>query len=176
MATNKYSIGFNPTYKKIKSIYNNYLSNYVEGSVCIISSSALSNVAFTALEKAVSTLGINTNAVVFVNLYPDFPDTEDAEDVEDVEDVCNDVQAKTGELSAADLFELVEGVDPMCVVATDKTSVQAMANAYRHPINLDRMNRVFGRNVAAFTSFDEMLKSKAQKSEAWSILKKLTRL
>ena len=173
MATNKYSIGFNPTYKKIKSIYNNYLSNYVEGSVCIISSSALSNVAFTALEKAVSTLRINTNAVVFVNLYPDFPDTEDAEDAEDV---CNDVQAKTGELSAADLFELVEGVDPMCVVATDKAAVQAMANAYRHPINLDRMNRVFGRNVAAFTSFDEMLMSKAQKFEAWSILKKLTRL
>ena len=173
MATNKYSIGFNPTYKKIKSIYNNYLSNYVEGSVCIISSSALSNVAFTALEKAVSTLGLNTNAVVFVNLYPDFSDAEDAEDSEDV---YNDVQAKTGELSAADLFELVEGVDPMCVVATDKTAVQAMANAYRHPINLDRMNRVFGRNVAAFTSFDEMLMSKAQKSEAWSILKKLTRL
>ena len=173
MTANSHSINFNPTYKRIKYIYNNYLSNYVEGSVCIISSSALSSVAFNALEKAVSTLGFNTSAVVFVNLHPEF---SDAEGTEGTESTCNDAQVKTGELSAADLFELVEGVDPICVVATDKTAVQAMANAYRHPINLDRMNRVFGRNVAAFTSFDEMLTQKVQKAEAWSILKKLSRL
>ena len=192
MVTNSRSINFNPTYKKIKKIYNNYLSNYVEGSVCIVSSSVVSSATFTAIKKIVDSLGFDTGAVVFVSLHPELPDAKGADGTaqkndesdsesngshgDGVETSNEDYEQKTGELSAADLFELIEGIDPLCAVVTDKTAAQAMANAYRHPINLDRMNRVFGRNVAAFTSFDEMLTSKVQKAEAWSVLKKLTKL
>lgn len=76
-------------------------------------------------------------------------------------------------LGADDLFAIVEGLDPIALVALDAPSCRLLADAYRCDVPQDAPCRIFGRNAAAFHSFESMLGSNELKQKAWSILKRL---
>lgn len=76
-------------------------------------------------------------------------------------------------LDAPSLFALVEGLDPLCVVATDSTAAATLAKAYRADVATNAASRLLGRTVVAFRSFSSMLNDGQDKQVAWALLKKL---
>ena len=70
---------------------------------------------------------------------------------------------------------LVEGLDPLCLIATDSTAAAALGRAYRCEVPLGKPGRAFGRSVVAFRDFDAMLDDGQDKQIAWALLKKLPR-
>ena len=79
-------------------------------------------------------------------------------------------------IGGEELFAVIEGLDPLCVVAGDATGAQALANAYQQSVPLDAHCRLFGRDAVAFRSFESLLGSAESKQRAWALLKKLPRL
>ena len=73
------------------------------------------------------------------------------------------------------LFLLLEGLDPLIVVAADAEAARALGAAYRQEVPLDGACRLFGRDAVAFKSFEHMLDDAQSKQAAWALLKKLPR-
>ena len=110
----------------------------------------LSNAARTAIEKSAAALGYGEASCTFV--------------------------AQTGSLSAHDVFSIAEGIDPLCVIATDEISARALAGAYGQAVPLDASCRLFGRDAVAFRSFEALLDNASHKQKAWALLKQLPRI
>lgn len=116
--------------------------------VCVASGSALSERSRAALNSAMASLGYGSGACTFAA-------------VEGLDDQA--------------LFLLVEGLDPLCLIATDSTAAAALGRAYRCEVPLGKPGRAFGRSVVAFRDFDAMLDDGQDKQIAWALLKKLPR-
>ena len=125
-------------------------ADYVSG--CAIGSRKASEAARHALESSMAALGYG-GALAFVTL--------------DVDDIP---------LGDVDLFTLVEGIDPLAVVATDATAAARLARAYRQNIPVDEACRIFCRNGVAFRDLEGMLETPEGKQRAWALFKKLPRL
>lgn len=76
-------------------------------------------------------------------------------------------------LGADDVFAIVEGIDPIALVALDAASCRMLADAYRCDVPQDAHCRIFGRDAAAFRDFTAMLTDEDAKQRAWAILKRL---
>lgn len=76
-------------------------------------------------------------------------------------------------LTPQDIFSLVEGLDPVALIAADTEAASALGKAYRCDILLNERNRVFGRTCAAFRNFASMLADPRDKQRAWALLKQL---
>lgn len=83
-----------------------------------------------------------------------------------------DAAPPTAALGAADIFQLVEGIDPIIVIAADEEAASALSGAYRQAVPLDSHLRLFGRHCVAFRSFERMLETERGKQLAWALLKK----
>ena len=80
-----------------------------------------------------------------------------------------------GNLGAQDLFTLVEGLDPLLVVAADAHTARMLSQAYRTPVTPNDVARLLGRPCAAFNSFEDMLDSPTEKQRAWALMKRVAR-
>ena len=114
-----------------------------------------STVAHNAIEKSLEAFGYGSNACTFVSLMP------------------IDAQREGGDipLDAQALFLLIEGLDPLHIIACDTAATTALAQAYRTHYNTDAPIRVFGRSSAAFSDLDALLQTPAGKQTAWRVLK-----
>ncbi len=121
--------------------------------VCAVSERALDERSRAALNSSAKALGYGHAACVFATLHAG---TEDAAPLDD--------QA---------LFLMIEGLDPLCLVAADARSAAALGRAYRCEVPLGKQSRVFGRTTVAFKSFSTMLDDGQDKQTAWALLKKL---
>lgn len=81
-----------------------------------------------------------------------------------------------GALGSADLLTIVEGLDPLCLVATDADAAALLAQAYRHDVAPDDACRLMGRTVVAFHDLASLMDSPDDKQRAWALLKKLPKL
>lgn len=78
-------------------------------------------------------------------------------------------------LSEDEVFALVEGLDPVALVATDGEAARALSTAFRADVAPERISRVAGRSCAVFRSFESMLEAPEAKQKAWALLKQLPR-
>lgn len=76
-------------------------------------------------------------------------------------------------LGAPETMNVVEGLDPLIIVAADTQSTETLRLAYHADIPLDAASRLLGRPIAAFRDFAGMLGNEKTKHEAWSSLKQL---
>ena len=127
-------------------LYADYVSESRSTLACAISSREASETARHALESSMAALGYG-GALAFVTL--------------DVDDIP---------LGDVDLFTLVEGIDPLAIVATDATA------AARQNVPVDEACRIFCRNGVAFRDLEGMLETPEGKQRAWALFKKLPRL
>lgn len=132
---------------------------HLEGSraalVCALSGNALDERSRKALDSATNSLGYGPEACTFVTLH---------------------AKGEGGApLDEQALFLLIEGLDPLCLVAADAEAAQAIGRAYRCEVPIGKPGRAFGRSVAAFKSFASMLDDGQDKQIAWALLKKLPR-
>ena len=135
--------------------YDGALAGCYAGLWCVVSDTPLTAPAKNALEKSAEALGYKKDACTYV------------------------VLARLGELAGANantLFEIVEGIDPLCVVATDVTSIQTLGATYTTRLTQNTYARLFGRDCVTFRDFSGMMNSPESKQRAWALLKKLPHL
>ena len=119
--------------------------------VCIVSGAPLPEAARAALASSARALGYGDACTFAAVSGPD------------------------GNLDANSLFLLIEGLDPLCLIAADGEAADLLAQAYRAPVPQDQACRLMGRPVVAFRSFEAMLGDDRDKQVAWALLKKLPR-
>lgn len=83
-------------------------------------------------------------------------------------------EGRGGEISPADrLRTLVEGLDPVALVAADSVAAAQLAEAYRQPVFCDAPSRVACRTVVSFANFPALMETPETKQKAWALLKEL---
>lgn len=137
-------------------LFGEHLDGSRAALVCAVSERAPSDRSRTALESAANSLGYGPAACAFVSLH-----ASEGEDPAALDDQA--------------LFLLIEGLDPLCLIAADEASAQALGRAFRCEISLGKPGRAFGRSAVAFRNFDAMLDDGQDKQIAWALLKKLPR-
>ena len=73
------------------------------------------------------------------------------------------------------VFELVEGIDPLVLVACDAQAAELCAQAARQPFPALQPTRLFGRDARAFAHLNEMLSTETDRQRVWHALKSLAR-
>ena len=144
------------TLEETWDLFAPYLDGARTGIVCVASAARLGDAARSALEKSAAALGYGCVCCTYVVLRADGT----------AGDAALDGQA---------LFLLLEGLDPLIVVAADAEAARALGAAYRQEVPLDGACRLFGRDAVAFKSFEHMLDDAQSKQAAWALLKKLPR-
>ena len=80
------------------------------------------------------------------------------------------------EASTERLFNLIEGIDPLCVCALDHAACAALSRNYNTPLALEAKTLLLGRECRCFENLDALLSTEAGKRKAWNLLKTLPKL
>ena len=136
----------------VLDLYSDYVGEGSSTLACVVSSRPLSEAAHNAAESSMAALGYGEGST-FVVLS--------------VDDVV---------LSDQDLFSLIEGLDPLVVVATDAPAAAALSHAYRADMKINDSCRLFGRDAIAFRDLEGMLSTSEDKQRAWALFKKIPKL
>ena len=151
MAHRSYANMYEVALDEAWELFGDHLSGGRSALLLAVSERPLGDRARTALASAAATLGYGANACAFAAL-----------------------EGPEGALDRQALFMLVEGLDPIGLVAADAEAARLLAEAYRCPVALDGARRVFGRTCVAFASFEGMLDDDREKQRAWGLLKRLS--
>lgn len=79
-------------------------------------------------------------------------------------------------LGASDLLSIIEGLDPLAIMAADTQATALLGRAYRRELTLDAATRIMGRTAVTFCCFKDLLDEPNKKQKAWALLKKLPKL
>ncbi len=138
-----YSVQMEETF----SLFQDYLEGSASRPLLVLGERMAEEPVRDALEKSFQTLGYSDDPCTFGVLAPSI-----------------DAQA---------LFLLVEGLDPLHVVACDSATTQRLAEAYRTTYAEDAAIRVFGRPSVAFRDLEALITEESGKRKAWELLKTL---
>ena len=140
------------------------LGDYIEaeslGKECVVlalSMQSLDGRTRNAIEKSLAALGFGEGSCTYATVQP-----------KGCESSLDDTP-----LDARALFLLVEGLDPLCIIATDRQTIDLLNTAYRTEFSLDATVRIFGRPSAAFENLPALLETDAGKQKAWALFKAL---
>lgn len=133
--------------------YASHVKGPVACTALVLSEHALTAAAHEALIKSLASLGYGDKGVAFALL-----------------------NAEGTALGAPEVFSIIEGLDPLCLVVADEASARLLSQAYRCPIAPDAYMRLLGRPSAVFKSFESMLADAAEKQRAWAVLKRIPKL
>lgn len=143
------------TYERIRLGLQEHYQAFVDGSTnaafCLVSTSELSLEAQNALFKSAQALGYSVHDITLVVLHP------------------NEQQTLLGK----DVFELIEGLDPLCMVICDQQSCQTLSEAFRVKLPTNDIFYLLGKPCCCFNQFEDMLDNQNHKQQAWACLKLL---
>lgn len=134
----------------VLAVYGSLLEGTGNETVLAVSSNALGESARKALAASTEALGYGRDCLALV--------------------------ATEGVLGSNDLLTIVEGLDPLCLVATDAKASALLAQAYRHDVEPDAACRLMGRSVVAFRDLAALMNTPEDKQRAWALLKKLPKI
>ena len=63
--------------------------------------------------------------------------------------------------ASGDLFTLIEGIDPFCVVSTSHASTEALSRCYNTPLAIEAKTLLLGRDCRCFENLDALITTKA---------------
>ena len=132
--------------REIGELFDEYVEGDANRPVLTVSTEKLGGVSRNAIEKSLLAFGYRPNSCTF---------------------------AAIGNLDRQAVFLLVEGLDPLYVIATDRKAVSSLSQAYRTNFPTDSFIRVFGRCAIAFDNLDELMQTPESKQRAWALLKTL---
>ena len=143
----------------IAELFTDYLDDASDGRACItltLSSRGIDETARNAIEKSFAALGYGDDVCTYATLSP------------------REGERATGEhLDAQAVFLLVEGLDPLCVIAADEEATRMLGEAYRTTYELNSAIRVFGRPSVAFQDLSMLLETPEGKQKAWHLIKSI---
>ena len=135
--------------------YGEFIDGTPSAVILVLSAKPLAPVAVNALRASFASFGYGEEACAWVTLEN------------------TDPAFRGMVLGAPETMNVVEGLDPLIVVAADEQSVETLGHAYRREIPRDATSRLLGRPIAAFRDFRSMLDNEKTKQQAWSSLKQL---
>ena len=138
------------TAEGVLAVYGSLVEGTGAQTVLALSSEPLPEAARRALAAAVAKLGYGDDALAFAT--------------------------SQGALGSRDLLTIVEGLDPLCLVAADATAAALLGQAYGAPVPEDDATRLMGRTVVAFDDFASLLGDANDKQRAWALLKRLPKI
>ena len=136
--------------------YGPHLSGAPGSLLCAISQHPLNDDAVKALDNSASALGFGSKGCTYVCLQ-----------------VAGGSNQEASELGANDLQMIIEGADPLALVACDSHAAALLSQAYNCQVAPDRPNRVLGRTCVAFVQLESLLGTPEDKQKAWALLKTL---
>ena len=142
---------------EVAELFADYLEGDASRPAFALSQRKLDADSRNAIEKSLESFGYTQDACTFATLFP-------ADAAIEGGDVPLDPQA---------LFLLVEGLDPLLVIATDAEAADALGKAYRTTYPADAPARIFGRPGAVFQNLSKLMQSETGKQKAWSVFKSL---
>ena len=78
--------------------------------------------------------------------------------------------------ASGDLFTLIEGIDPFCVVSTSHASTEALSRCYNTPLAIEAKTLLLGRDCRCFENLDALITTEAGKHKTWGLLKTLPKM
>ena len=132
--------------REVAELFADYLEGDSDRPAMALSSTEIDKDSRNAIEKSLEAFGYPTDSCTF---------------------------ATTGELDSQAIFLLVEGLDPLYVIATDSNATAKLAQAYRTDYPTDSPIRVAGRSAVAFTNLHSLMSTPESKQIAWKLLKSL---
>lgn len=165
------------TLEETWELFSPYLDGARTGVVCVASANQLGSAARGALENSAAALGYGRVCCTYIALRPGSAAGAATGNGEGgiAKGTADHEVAEEAALDGQALFLLLEGLDPLVVVAADAEAARALGAAYRQEVPLDGACRLFGRDAVAFKSFEPMLDDAQSKQVAWALLKKLPR-
>lgn len=160
----------------IAELFGDYLINSPEHGTCIalvLGSRLPTDAERNALLKSLAALGYGEEACVFATLAPNLPDGSPSSSEPAGPPGAQTSPAAAFPLDAQALFMLIEGLDPLFVIAADESATRALGIAYRTEFAPDTAIRVFGRSSVAFGNLDALLATEQGKRKAWTLLKSI---
>lgn len=169
-----------------------FVHGEAEALACVVGSTPPSAAVEAALSASFERLGYGANACAWISLAP-LSDTEtlgaaDATGATSMEGATSAPRPNAdpnhggdhhkdpaAALPDADLYLLIESLDPLCLVATDTSAAAALSRIYRATLTAGTPARLLGRPTLTFTDFATLISTPAGKQKAWSALKKLAR-
>lgn len=141
---------FEVTGESVLVLYGSHVTGTPASALLVLSETPLGEAARAALEKSAASLEFGAAPLAIVT-------AETAE----------------GKLGAEDVRTIIEGLDPVALVAADAFAAELLSAAYRTPVTLDAPNRLLGRTAIIFEDFEALMKTADDKQRAWALLKKL---
>lgn len=138
------------------------LGNYYEGSLnalfCIVSSAPSTEPEHAALKATAQRGGFTPQQMIWIA-------TSSC--------VKGSAESTNASLEPADLMQLIESVDPLCLVVLDQRAAELLSRAYNQPVKLETCDSVLGRPCCAFVDFGRMLQTDERKQRAWALFKEV---
>ena len=145
---------------EVTDLFADYLEGSPTAGSCLalaFSEKPLGTAERAAIQKSLAALGFGEDACTYATALPRGGEAEAG-------DIPLDAQAT---------FLLVEGLDPLRIIACDRRSTELLARAYRTTFAPDSAVRIFGRPSTAFADLASLLATDAGKQKAWALFKTL---
>lgn len=140
--------------REVCALFADYLDGDAGRPALVVHTLPCSETARDALQKTFSSFGYEGEACTFVSVTP-----------------LNAPEQDVVELDPQAMFLLVEGIDPLNIVATDERAAKLLEQTYRQTYALDSAVRIFGRPSAVFSDLNALLQTPEGKQCAWKALK-----
>lgn len=141
---------FEVTGESVLTLYGSNVTGTPLSALMVVSETPVGEAALEALEKSAASLDFGSAPLAL--LVAESPD---------------------GKLGAEDVRTIVEGLDPVALIATDAFAAELLSAAYRTPLTLDAPNRLLGRTALIFEDFEALMETPETKQKAWALLKQL---
>lgn len=158
MTNAEYNYGF--TRADVLERYAAFIEGAPAAFFLVITQAPLGSAARNALEKSALALGWQEGPTYVWTGTLDAPSDAGAEAAQD-------------SLTPDEVFEVVEGLDPICVVLIGQATYALAAQAFKQDIPAQGRFRLFGRDACAFGNLETLLKTEAGKKSVWALLRGL---
>lgn len=135
----------------VLALYESFIEGDVNDLLAVVATRPVAEAARSALEASADKLGFGRDRIAWITLGRD----------------------DDPGLGPSDLDTLIEGIDPLAIVAVDGGAASALSQAMSTTLVLDAANRARCRTVVAFNDFAAMLNDADAKQKAWHLLKQL---
>lgn len=136
--------------RKTLETFGSYLAGSAFGLFVVVADAALGDDARNALVKTAEALDYGPDGVTFLT-----------------------IDASEPVLNAAQVFEAIEGLDPLCLIVCGEQALDVCAQAYRHSVPPMQRLRLFGREACALDDLNTLMGDEQGKQRVWHLLKSL---
>lgn len=138
-----------------------YVDGAADPAMCVIGGESADGAVRAALAASFERLGYGRDACAYVAIAPRAGG--------------EGAPAAAAPLADADLYLIIESLDPQALLAIDEAATMALSRIFRAPLLNRKLSRLLGRPTLPFANFAGLLATPEGKRTAWEAIKQLAR-